>query len=119
MTHQTTITLNGMLVGRIWMPAAECTKPITLSRRRDFRYADNSLPTAREMVLRATSDGDFRSCALAADSYFEFTRSSQRGSTIIKRSRSIPVTAFPSIADCIDARESCELDTGDGDESED
>ena len=109
MTHQTTITLNGMLVGPIWMPAAECIKPITLDRKRDFRYSDGSLPTAREMALRATNDGDFQSCALTVDSYFEFERSTWRGSTLIRRSRIISVTAFPSIADCVDERESCEM----------
>lgn len=116
MPHQTTVTLKGTLVGKIWMPAAECTKPVTLDRRHDFNYFDKVLPTARDMVLRATNDGDFQSCNLTADSYFEFERAARRGSTLIRRSRIIPVTAFPSIADCIDSRESCEMGPDNSDE---
>ena len=115
MPSQTSVTLHGTLVGRIWMPSREYSKPVTCDRQRDFRYSDGSLPTAREMVLHATNDGDFQSCQLTADSYFKFERDryAPNGCTRIRRTKVRLVTEFPSIADCIDSRESCELDSDD------
>lgn len=56
-------TLFATVGGRIWWPQDLFTKDIQLSER-EFNYSDDSRPTLREMVLRATNDGDFQSCDL-------------------------------------------------------
>lgn len=108
MTQQTNVALIGVVVGRIWMPATECTKDVSISES-EFRYSDGSRPTLRDLALRATNDGDFQSCSLTADSFFEFQRVRRAGNTSVVRTRVMPVTAFRSVADCIDSRESCEV----------
>ena len=57
---QTHATIHGQIQGTTWMPAYTCTKDFTVSED-DFRYSDGSRPTLRDMVLRATNDGDFQS----------------------------------------------------------
>ena len=52
--------VHGQIQGRIWMPSVTCTKSFSVSEN-DFRYSDGSRPTLRDMVLRATNDGDFQS----------------------------------------------------------
>jgi hypothetical protein len=102
------VSLHGVLVGKIWMPACECTKDVTLAES-DFRHSDNSRPTLRDFALKATNDGDFQSCSLTSDSVFEFKRIRETGTRRITQRRFFQVSQFPSVADCIDARESCEV----------
>jgi hypothetical protein len=102
------VSLHGVLVGRIWMPACEWTKDISLAES-DFRHSDNSRPTLRDFALKATNDGDFQSCSLTADSVFEFRRIRETGTRRITQRRFFQVSQFPSVADCVDARESCEV----------
>lgn len=111
----TSVSLFGTIVGQIWMPNAECSKVVKLAES-DFRYHDNSRPTLRDFALKATNDGDFQSCNLTADSEITFERTRQTASGKVTRTRTIPVSQFPSIADCIDQRESWEFSSSDDDE---
>ena len=111
----TEVSLTGTVVGAIWMPCAECTKDVRLSEN-DFRYSDNSRPTLRDFALLATNDGDFRGCNLTADSAFVFKRTRKTATGTVTRKRTIPVTAFRSLSDCVDKREAWEVLTDDGDD---
>lgn len=113
----TEVALIGTIAGNIWMPCAECTKEVRLSES-DFRYSDNSRPSIRDFALQATNDGDFRGCNLTADSAFVFKRTRKTETGTVTRTRTIPVTRFGSISDCLDKRESWEILT-DSDEDED
>jgi len=113
----TEVSLHGTIVGNIWMPCAECTKDVSLSER-DFRYSDNSRPTIRDFALRATNDGDFRGSNLTADSEFVFKRIRKTASGTVTRTRSLPVSRFKSIADCLDTRESWEVLTDSEDQDD-
>lgn len=111
---QTSITLHGHIVGPIWMPAAECWKEVSVSAA-DFERSTGEAPTARDLALRATQDGDFQHCKLTADSYFLLTRTRRDGNHTMTVERVYTVDKFPSIADCVDPRELWELDEGEGD----
>lgn len=115
MERSRVVSLAGTIVGKIWMPCAECTLEVELTER-DFRYSDNSRPTIRDFALRATNDGNFQSAALTADSVFIFERIRQTARTTTISRRVVPVTAFKSIQDCVDARESWELRTDEDEE---
>ena len=98
---QTTFHLTGYLVGDIWMPQAECYRPLSYNLTRESaRFT--SPGTLRDHVLAATSDGDFRSAQIA-DGYLVCERVyTTRGSNgRVTRTRAWPLSRFPSIADCI------------------
>lgn len=109
------VELNGLVVGNIWMPNAECWKNVSIGEN-DFRYSDGSRPTLRDMAERATNDGDFQSCNLTADSEFIFTRERVTSSGVVVRRRRMHVSQFPSVRDMVDARESWEIETADVDD---
>lgn len=98
MTH-TEVSITGTIAGQIWMPAATCGKHFTIDES-DFRYSDGSRPTLREMVLRATNDGDFQSCEII-DATVTFKRSTQTLTGTIVRTRHMDIRQFPSVADCV------------------
>ena len=95
--------IHGQIQGRIWMPACVCTKSFRVSED-DFRYSDGSRPTLRDMILRATNDGDFQSAAV---SYGWLTvetilpRKDSRGQITRKRSWNLRSPLFSSLADLI------------------
>jgi hypothetical protein len=66
------VTLYCKIAGPIWMPATTAFKDVKLTDSKspfsDFRYSDGSRPTLRDMVLKATNDGDFQNAALVEGS---------------------------------------------------
>ena len=98
-----TAKITGQIQGRIWMPACVCTKTFTVSED-DFRYSDGSRPTLRDMVLRATNDGDFQSANVSWGHLTVetiVTRKDGRGTLTRKRHFDLRSPLFPSIADSI------------------
>ena len=89
------ISIRGFLVGTIWMPAAECYKPLDYSLT-DQQCRTVGKMTLRDHVVRATNDGDFQSCTLALGELVVTTRNGRRTTT-----RTFPLARFPSIADCL------------------
>ena len=59
-------TLHATIYGRIWMPAAICSKHVNydLTSRRD-RLVPNRAGSLRHMLLDCLNDGDFQSCQFA------------------------------------------------------
>lgn len=62
----------GMLRGTIWLPPAECEKPVDFTFLADgFRHeritSIDSWVNVRESLLTMTNDGDFQHCGLADD----------------------------------------------------
>ncbi len=113
------ITLYGTVYGPIWQPGIECSMPVTADADAWLRSrCETEGPSARELALEATDCGDFQHCELTADSYFEFSRRTDRtnenGRIIASatRRRFVPVSAFPSIADMVGEKESYELGEG-------
>lgn len=94
-THE----IRGYLVGPIWMPATECYKPLRYQlTNEDARF--NEPLTLREHVLRATNDGNFQYCQIA-DGELVTTAYITKETRNYRRSVSRPLSAFPSIADCV------------------
>lgn len=93
--------IRGYLVGNIWMPNAECYKPIDYDLDdQDARWSERG--TLRDHVLRATNDGDFQSCTIA-DGYLELTTRRATKTGMVTRIKRIELFAFPSISDCVKA----------------
>lgn len=92
----TRIAISGYLVGNIWWPVgAECWKTFTYDLTREEALF-SSPGTLRDHILRITSDGDFQSASIAQG---ELTITVTKPGR--KRSRSFPLSRFPSIADCL------------------
>ena len=100
----THISISGQIQGHIWMPNAVCTKDFTVSED-DFRYSDGSRPTLRDMVLRATNDGDFQSADVSwGHLTVEMIQPRKDGRGEVTRRRHFDLrngALFPSIADSI------------------
>lgn len=93
------LSIHGYLVGTIWMPAAECFKPLTYDlTREDARFTEPG--TLRDHVLRATNDGDFQSCEIA-DGVLVAEMVTRTATSTKRRTRQFDLSRFPSIADCI------------------
>lgn len=102
MHRQITTKLHATVRGTIWMPAVECTKEITVNLTQErTRLTPNRGGSLRYMVNGVLSDGDFQSCAIDEDAVFEFTLTRRTNDREIKKTRWIPITRFPSLADCI------------------
>lgn len=95
----TTMKLSGFLVGEIWEPEVECFKQLDYDL-----YAQQSRTvgkmTLRDHLLAATNDGDFMWCVVA-DGRLDISRTWYRDGRHHNVSRSIPLIAFPSIADML------------------
>lgn len=103
--RHTSITIEGFLVGNIWMPAAECFKHLTFdvdSHRSRCVSSDGSRYTLRDAMLEATRDGDFQSCVVAAGTLRIEVTTITEGRRV-SRSRSWPLDRFPSIRDMLHA----------------
>lgn len=92
------------------MPSVTCAKEFSLAES-DFHYSDGSRPTIREMVLRATNDGDFQSCNIL-DATVTFKRSRVTATGTVVRTRHMDIRQFPSVSDCVTAFESDEYFAG-------
>ena len=102
-------TLHGTLVGRIWMPAVECTKPVTVDLTRERgRYVGNPISMLRTLIGSVCNDGDFQSASLTSDSFLELKVTQIRSRREVTRRKYISLSELPSIADYLDARDSCE-----------
>ncbi len=103
-TTITTVTVTGTIAGQIWMPAVTCGKTFKLTSQPgpwgDFHYSDGSRPTLREMILRATGDGDFQSCQVI-DATVRFERVTQTLTGSKTRTRNMDIRQFPGVADCV------------------
>lgn len=96
----TRITITGYIVGAIWWPSgAECWKDLNYDATDQQARTDGKM-TLRDHLIRATMDGDFQSCTVAAGT-LTIETISRKGSSMVKRSRSWPLDKFPSIADCL------------------
>lgn len=88
------VEIRGYLVGTIWWPVgAECWKTV----RHDVTDYDARCTepcTLREHVLALTRDGDFQGAEIADGELIVTIRKPGR-----TRTRSFPLTMFPSIAD--------------------
>ena len=97
------------------MPACICTKDFNVSED-DFRYSDGSRPSLRDMVLRATGDGDFQSADVSQGQLtIEAIVPRRDGHGQISRKRHFDLRSelFPSIADSIVAEDDvvfCEVE---------
>lgn len=92
--------LYGTLSGRIWMPAIECTKEVSvdLTRERE-RLTPSRAGSLRYMVGSICADGDFQGALLTIDSFIELTRwSRNKSGHLVKRSKYIPLTAFKCVS---------------------
>ena len=91
------------------MPATVCGKQFTVTER-DFSTTigldrKGNRPTLRDMVLKATNDGDFQSCEIAdATVTFERTVYGETRTRTVKRH--VDIRQFPSVADCVVAEDS-------------
>jgi hypothetical protein len=92
----TTLELRGYLVGHIWMPNVECWKDLSYNITRE----DSQQGTLRDHVLRATNDGDFRSCVIAGGELVA-TRREQREGRTVTIERRWPLDCFKSIRDML------------------
>jgi len=109
---ETTITVVGTLTGSFWWPIGEpWEKEIRESRRyvaRATSYAYRSeTASLRDLILEITNDGDSSAaCLLSSDTEIKITRThyTLEGSDY-RRTRQVvrfmPITAFPSVADCV------------------
>ena len=115
MANTTTITLQGTIAGTIWMPAATCAKHFKVVDKPgpwgDFHYSDGSRPTIREMVLKATNDGDFQSCSIIDATVTVERRTAGRNGETVRR-RHFDIRQFPSVSDCVVELESDEYFAG-------
>ncbi len=93
------LSITGYLVGNIWMPNAECFKDLNYNVTREQARTTGKM-TLRDHVLRATADGDFRSCAIAQGELI-VTKYLRRNDRTICETRAIPLSRFPSISDCL------------------
>lgn len=104
----TNVYIRGQIQGPIWMPTITCTKYFTVSKD-DFRYSDGSRPTLRDMVLRATNDGDFQSADISFGTLtIELIRPRKDGTGYSTRKRNWDLRRFASIQDCIVAEDDVE-----------
>ena len=109
---QTHATIHGQIQGTIWMPTYTCTKDFTVSED-DFRYSDGSRPTLRDMVLKATNDGDFRSAAVSFGHLtIEAIQPRKDGLGQVSRKRHFDLRMFPSVADSIVPKDEIEYMDG-------
>lgn len=98
-TAHTEITITGYLVGSIWWPAgAECWKDFHHSITDEApRMGTRQL---RDHVLAILCDGDFQSASIAqGEVTIRQTRHDGRITTT--RAKSIPLSKFPTLADCL------------------
>ena len=114
MSSKTIARIHGQIQGPIWMPTCVCTKFFNVSEN-DFLYSDGSRPTLRDMVLKATNDGDFQS----ADVSFGWltveaivTRKDGKGQVTRKRHWDLRSPLFASIADSIVPEDEIEYSDG-------
>jgi len=108
--------LIGAIYGPIW-EGSECSKPVSIGERQvafgNGRHAD---PAAVEFARAAVSCGDFQHCHLTADSRFLVVRRvittdrDERIVTVRERTRYVPVTRFPSIAEFVGETDSEEFE---------
>ena len=114
MTHYE-VTVHGTIAGKIWMPAATCGKRFSLTDKPgpwgDFHYADGEKASLRDMILKATNDGDFQSCHVI-DATVTVKRITQTLTGQITRTRHMDIRQFPSVADCVVALDSDEYYAG-------
>lgn len=97
----TSASIYGEIQGDIWMPSTTCVKHFDISEDA-FLYSDGSRPTLRDMVLKATNDGDFQSANISWGFLrIEMTRQHVSGHGKFTRTREFDLRKFPSIADCI------------------
>ena len=109
---QTHATIRGQIQGTIWMPAYTCTKDFTVSED-DFRYSDGSRPTLRDMVLKATNDGDFQSAAVSFGHLtIEAIQPRKDGRGQVSRKCHFDLRLFPSVADSIVPKDEIEYMDG-------
>ncbi len=98
---RTIATISGQIQGPIWMPACTCTKDFTVSED-DLRYSDGSRPSLRDMVLKATCDGDFQSAEVSFGHLtIEMLIPRTDGKGYTSRKRHFDLRQFQSIADCL------------------
>lgn len=95
----TKITLEGFLVGTIWMPATECWKDLNYDATAQQARTDGKM-SLRDHALRATMDRDFQSCTIATGTLV-IERKTVVGSRVITRTRRFPLERFPSISDLV------------------
>jgi hypothetical protein len=101
MNNTTRITITGFIVGPIWWPSgSECWKDLKYDATDQQARTDGKM-TLRDHVLRASMDGDFQSCSLAAGELHIETTHVRASGTVVRRRRSWSLYDFPSIADCL------------------
>lgn len=93
--------LHGTLIGKIWMPAITCHKPVKINLTNvRSRYSGGPAGTFRHTLdMHVTNDGDFQSCALTKDSYLELRSTVVRGNRRVTRQKFIALEDLPSAAD--------------------
>jgi hypothetical protein len=92
------ITIEGFITGPIWQ-GIECYKTLNYSAT-DQQARTIGKMTLRDHALRATIDGDFQHCVIAAGTLHIDVTTIANGRRI-SRSRSWPLSRFPSIADTL------------------
>jgi hypothetical protein len=108
------ITLRGGICGAIWWPmGAKCGSDLNVDLSREIGRITGGKPTLRDVIelVMCEKGGDFQNALLTADTEIAVTayRTGPDQRITSKRTRYWPVTAFPSIADYVDA----ETHTGD------
>lgn len=104
------MTLRGGICGAIWWPmGAKCGMDLSvdLSREMSRITGGDGKPTLRDVIslVMCEKGGDFQGALLTGDTEIAVTsyRAGPDQRITDKRTRYWPVTAFPSIADYVDA----------------
>lgn len=111
MTHYD-ITLRGGICGAIWWPVgAKCGSDLAVDISREMGRITGGKPTLRDVIelVMCEKGGDFQMARLTADTEILVTSRRLTDGRTKTHTRYWSVTAFPSIADYVDA-ETC---TGD------
>lgn len=96
-------TLEGSLVGSIWMPAIEASKPFMVDLDRE-RHRFTERPSFRELLLHILMEegGDFQNPSFGIDTTVTVTGCKTVGKKQVRTSKTYELTDFPSVNDLVD-----------------
>lgn len=101
---RTEYTINGYVVGKIWMPATECWKELnyTFVRSEEERAHpwQDARDDLRDAMLHVTNDGDFQSCRVC-HGQLTVRKISETGARKIVTERIFDLAKFKSVADMV------------------
>lgn len=112
------ITISGGICGNIWQPGCgKCGMPLSADISRAKARITGGKVTLRDVIelILAEVGGDFSFAQLTGDTEICVTITLIVAGRVNSRSRYWPITAFPSIADYVDAESYSSAFNGDND----